>query len=316
MTVTDDESERLRTELQLVRAVADMVPAMVGYWDTDQRCRYANRACERWFGIKPEALLGKTMADLLGPIYELNKSHILAALAGQPQSFDREVPDPHGGAPRFGHATYTPHVVSDEVKGFFVHLADFTQHKRLEDDLRAAKEAAENLATHDFLTGLPNRLLLTDRIGRAIKTGGRNKTPVGVLFIDLDGFKAVNDRLGHAAGDDLLVQVGRRLQGSLRDSDTVARLGGDEFVVLLPTLSTPGDIAIVARTVLENLAREPFVAQGRPLDVTISIGASVFPEHGASVDALLAAADGALREAKSAGKNRWALPRRSEAQSA
>jgi diguanylate cyclase (GGDEF)-like protein/PAS domain S-box-containing protein len=311
MPVTDDESERLRAELKLVRAVADTVPAMIAFWDTQQRCRYANKAYEFWFGIKPETLIGKTMSDLLGSQYELTRPHIVAVLQGEPQSFHREIPDPNGGPPRFSHATYIPEIVDGVVQGFFVHVADLTQRKRLEDDLRAAKEAAENLATHDFLTGLPNRLLLTDRVGRAIKTAGRNKTPVGILFIDLDGFKGVNDRLGHATGDDLLVQVGRRLQSSLRDSDTVARLGGDEFVVLLPTLATPADVEIVARTVLENLAKEPFVAQGRPLDVTISIGASVFPEHGATVDALLAAADGALRDAKRAGKNRWALPRAS-----
>jgi diguanylate cyclase (GGDEF)-like protein/PAS domain S-box-containing protein len=314
MSVTDDDYERLKHELKLVRAVADTVPATIAYCDSDQRYRYANKAYEVWLGVKPETLIGKTMAEVLGSIYELNRPHILGALRGEPQSFDREIPGPNGGAPRFSHATYIPEIIDGVVVGFFVHVADLTQRKRLEDDLRAAKEAAENLATHDFLTGLPNRLLLTDRVGRAIKIAGRNKTPVGILFIDLDGFKGVNDRLGHATGDDLLVQVGRRLQSSLRDSDTVARLGGDEFVVLLPTLSTQHDIEIVANTVLENLAKEPFVAQGRPLDVTISIGASVFPEDGGSVDALLAAADGALRDAKRAGKNRWALPRRVDAE--
>ena len=308
MSVTDEDYERLKDELALVRAVADGVPSTIAYCDRLQRYRYANRAYEVWFGLRPEVIIGKTMAEVLGSIYEKDLPYILGALRGEPQSFDREVPDPDGGAPRYSHVTYVPDVTDDGVRGFFAYVADFTRHKRLEDDLRAAKEAAENLATHDFLTGLPNRLLLTDRVGRAIKTAGRNKTPVGILFIDLDGFKGVNDRLGHAAGDDLLVQVGRRLQGSLRDSDTVARLGGDEFIVLLPTLSTPGDVEIVARTVLDNLAKEPFVAQGRPLDVTISIGASVFPEHGTTVDSLLAAADAALRDAKRAGKNRWSRP--------
>ncbi|MEO7086479.1 MAG: GGDEF domain-containing protein [Gemmatimonadaceae bacterium] len=308
--MTDAEYERLKAELQLVRAVANTVPAMIAYWDADQRCQYVNKAYEFWFGLAPEASVGERMTELLGPTYDLNLPHTLGALRGEPQAFDREMPDPKSGTPRYSHATYIPDMVDGVVKGFYVHIEDLTGRKRLEDDLRAAKEAAENLATHDFLTGLPNRLLLTDRVTRAIKTAGRNKAAVGVLFIDLDGFKGVNDLLGHATGDDLLVQVGRRLQGALRDSDTVARLGGDEFVVLLPTLKTPSDVEIVAKTVLENLAREPFVAQGRPLDVTISIGASVYPEDGGTVDSLLAAADGALRTAKRAGKNRWSLPLR------
>jgi PAS domain S-box-containing protein len=150
-----DELTQLRRELQLVRAVADMVPAMLAYWDASQRCVFANRAYVTWFGITPAALVGHTLEELLGPIYPLNRPYIEAALRGEPQEFEREIPDPAGGPPRYSQANYVPDVDGTTVRGFFVLVSDITRRKQIEDELRAAKVVAEQaLAQVKTLKGL------------------------------------------------------------------------------------------------------------------------------------------------------------------
>jgi diguanylate cyclase (GGDEF)-like protein/PAS domain S-box-containing protein len=313
------ELNRLRGEINLARVVADSVPAMLAYWDADQRCRFANRAYETWFGVSPEALIGQTMEDLLGPIYPQNLPFILGVLGGTPQAFDREIPDPGGGPPRYSHADYIPHVVDGEVRGFVVLVTDISDRRRLEEDLRKAKEEAESLATRDALTGLPNRVLLADRISRALAEGQRESQHVGILFVDLDGFKYVNDHYGHGVGDDLLRQVARRLESVLRESDSVTRLGGDEFIVVLPGLPSSEQVGMAAQGLLDRMAGQPFVVAGRPVEVSFSVGVAIFPDDGVTGEALLGAADAALGDAKRAGKNRWSahsnirFPREEEA---
>jgi PAS domain S-box-containing protein len=149
------ELETLRDELDLARAVVDMVPAMLAYWDASQHCLFANRAYEAWFGITPEALVGRTLADLLGPLYALNLPYIEAALRGEPQEFEREIPDPEGGPPRYSQANYIPDIDGSTVRGFFVLVSDITRRKQIEDDLRLSKTIAEDaLARVKTLSGL------------------------------------------------------------------------------------------------------------------------------------------------------------------
>lgn len=136
-------AETLRTELALLRSVVDHVPAMLAYWNSSQRCVFANRAYEQWFGVTPEELIGRTMQELLGPIYLLNLPYIEAALRGERQSFEREIPDPKGGPPRYSQASYVPDVDGETVRGFFVLVSDITERKRVEDELRASKQVAE-----------------------------------------------------------------------------------------------------------------------------------------------------------------------------
>lgn len=314
MSRDPDEVERLREELEktqaelaLIKNVVNVVPAMIAYWNSEQRNCFANKAYEKWFGIKHESVLGMSMRDLLGSIYPLNLPYILGALEGEPQEFERAIPDPNGGPPRHSQAHYIPHIVGDEVRGFSVLVVDVTQRKLLENELRAANEKAVLLATHDYLTGLPNRALLEDRLHQHIALARRSKAFVGVLFLDLDGFKKVNDTLGHALGDALLVEVSKRLRTALRSSDTVARLGGDEFVIVLPNLPSPDGALVVAQKLLDCMAREPFIAGGHTLAIGLSIGISIFPNHGLDMLELLANADAALGEAKRAGKNRYVL---------
>ncbi|HUQ75837.1 MAG TPA: PAS domain S-box protein, partial [Burkholderiales bacterium] len=168
---------------------------------------------------------------------------------------------------------------------------------RLDSEARLAY-----LAQFDPLTGLPNRTLLADRFSLMIVQARRRNVSLGVLFIDLDDFKLVNDTQGHAAGDELLKEMAKRLQSSLRDGDTVARISGDEFAVVLVDLTRPDDAALVAQKILERLAA-PVLVQGQEAVVTASVGIATFPADGADAESLLGAADAAMYRAKQSGRN-------------
>ena len=159
---------------------------------------------------------------------------------------------------------------------------------------------SEHQASHDVLTGLPNRLLYMDRLERAIAHAERNDSPVGVLYIDLDRFKDVNDTFGHDAGDQLLRETARRLESCARHEDTVARLAGDEFAILLPHLAAADDVSLVADRVLDAL-REPIMVGEHAVHSGGSIGAAVFPHDGTTPGVLLSAADAAMYRAKDRG---------------
>ncbi|WP_229412955.1 bifunctional diguanylate cyclase/phosphodiesterase [Massilia sp. WG5] len=177
------------------------------------------------------------------------------------------------------------------------------------EDISRRKEAEEALlrmASHDALTGLPNRMLLQDRLDRAIAQAHRARRKVGVMFIDLDRFKHVNDSLGHEAGDRLIVEIARRLGGALRDSDTVARQGGDEFVVVLPDLGGPDDAALVAAKLLDSLF-QPLPLCGQEVFPSGSIGIAMYPDDGGDSASLLKAADSAMYRAKTSGGNHYAF---------
>jgi diguanylate cyclase (GGDEF)-like protein/PAS domain S-box-containing protein len=156
-------------------------------------------------------------------------------------------------------------------------------------------------AQHDSLTGLPNRLLLADRSRQAIALAGREETAVAMLFLDLNGFKDINDRYGHAAGDEILMNVATRLKACVRDCDTVCRLGGDEFVVLLSKLDSPKDARDAAERILMSLGK-PHVYEGTNLLAPASIGISVYPTDATNGEALLIHADAAMYAAKSTGR--------------
>jgi diguanylate cyclase (GGDEF)-like protein len=170
-------------------------------------------------------------------------------------------------------------------------------------------EVLESLALHDQLTGLANRRLLTDRMSMAMAHARRNESAMAVVYLDLDGFKQLNDRLGHGAGDMLLKMVASRLVKMVRQEDTVARLGGDEFVLVLWHLAEPGYAATVARKVIEALS-QPFDIEGNAVSITTSAGVGIYPVHGEDADTLTKSADLALYEAKRAGKNLYRISER------
>jgi len=171
---------------------------------------------------------------------------------------------------------------------------------------RLAAERAEHLAAYDALTTLPNRAMFSKLLKQAIGLARRDGRPLAVLFVDLDRFKVVNDTLGHEAGDQLLQEVGRRLRGCLRESDTVARLGGDEFVVLLPALRDSAAARLIAEKILAA-TNTPLVLVGQECSVTASIGVSTYPEDGDDEQSLMKSADLAVYRAKEDGRNRFRL---------
>jgi diguanylate cyclase (GGDEF)-like protein len=168
-------------------------------------------------------------------------------------------------------------------------------------DRRQAEERAQHLADHDALTGLPNRRLLEDRLTQALALSQRNRKQTAVMFVDLDRFKAINDNLGHAAGDQVLKEVALRLVRQLRIGDTVCRVGGDEFVVVLPEAKRSSDAANVAQKIIETLS-VPIQVVDRELTVTPSIGIAVFPDDGRDAESLISNADAAMYHAKVSGR--------------
>ena len=169
-------------------------------------------------------------------------------------------------------------------------------------------ERMTHLAQYDALTDLPNRLLLQDRAQLAIAQARRDDRSLAVMYLDLDGFKAVNDRLGHDAGDQLLVQFAQRLKAAVRASDTVCRQGGDEFVVLLPGLDGPEPACGVARKILQA-CNAPFDLGDEVVRIGLSGGIALYPQHGDTFDALSRHSDTAMYKAKRGGRMRFMLYR-------
>jgi diguanylate cyclase (GGDEF)-like protein/PAS domain S-box-containing protein len=163
-----------------------------------------------------------------------------------------------------------------------------------------------HLAQHDVVTGLPNRLLLNDRLAEAIALGHRRSKPLAVCFLDVDGFKDINDVLGHATGDRLLRSIAARVSGALRTSDTVSRYGGDEFVIVLSEIEHAEDATFVAGKILEAVT-EPHLINAQVVNITASLGVALFPDHGRDADTLIMNADAAMYDAKRAGLGQYRM---------
>jgi diguanylate cyclase (GGDEF)-like protein/PAS domain S-box-containing protein len=188
-------------------------------------------------------------------------------------------------------AIYAGHKLS------FCVCRDITERRQYEQKLA-------EMATHDALTGLPNRTLLSDRFTVALALSRRTRNRLAVMMLDLDRFKAVNDSMGHDVGDELLKAVGQRLKVTMRESDTVARIGGDEFVVLLPQIPNADEAAKSAQRILDAF-REPFIFDGHRARITSSIGIAVYPEGGKDIESLLKSADTAMYWAKEQGRDTY-----------
>jgi diguanylate cyclase (GGDEF)-like protein/PAS domain S-box-containing protein len=285
--------EQVREDEAQLRLVTDGMPALVSYLDYDYRYRFANKTYKEWFGLEDTNILGKTMAEVLGEAaFERVRPYAELALTGRAQTFELEVPYQTGGI-RFVHVVYTPDLHGERVRGFFAHVLDITGRKLLEDKLRHA-------ALYDALTGLPTRTLLMERLSQAMARHKRHThTTFALLFIDLDNFKTVNDTLGHAAGDAVLVEVATRLKGNLRETDTAARLGGDEFLVLLESLESEEAAWRFAKRI-SSILTITWGAGSKAIEVRASIGLA---HHNPACTAqeLLSRADQAMYEAKYSG---------------
>jgi diguanylate cyclase len=172
------------------------------------------------------------------------------------------------------------------------------------DELKNHQQRLGNLAYHDHLTGLPNRLLFLDRLQQSIIKAQRNRTQFAVMFVDLDKFKDINDNFGHAAGDEVLKIAAERMQECIRHADTLARLAGDEFTILLEDLNSASDAARIAEKIIAYF-EEPFVIEHRELYMTCSLGIAIYPQDGSEVSELLKNADTAMYNAKELGRNNF-----------
>lgn len=192
----------------------------------------------------------------------------------------------------------------DNIMGLVESSRDITDHIAIQKSLQEKEKSLDYLAHHDPLTKLPNRLLFKDRLTQALRHAKRNNHLVGLLFIDLDEFKEINDSFGHSLGDLLLIKVSERLQHHVRDYDTISRLGGDEFTIIIEDVKQPKDLSFIAQKLLRAFD-EPVVLDGQQLHAGLSIGISLYPNDAEQSEALLRNADTAMYRAKDLGKNRY-----------
>lgn len=279
-------------------------PLGVVEWGADMRILRWSAEAERIFGWAAEEVVGR-VAGSWRLTHEDDVARggtvIDALLSGQS---DRNVHRNRNytKAGDIVHTEWHNSVLRDAAGGLVSVLSlalDITERVRLQERLA-------HQASHDALTALPNRALLLDRLNQQLLFAERAGQTVAVLFLDLDGFKAVNDRLGHAAGDELLIAIASRLQGHVRAGDTVARLGGDEFVLVLSALTNRREVTIVVERLIAAIGSPILLAMGE-VQVSASIGIAFSSPDCSDPEALLAAADGAMYAAKQAGKGRYFL---------
>jgi diguanylate cyclase (GGDEF)-like protein/PAS domain S-box-containing protein len=253
----------------------------------------ANQAFVEMSGYDHDEVLSVNRPFLIAPEYtEEVVAGIDAALQGTPQRLETVLVRKDGIRLEVS-ATLIPNVTDGEIIGVHGLVKDNSANKNHEREIHY-------LATHDTLTGLPNRYLLEDRLHHAIDQARRVSGTVGVLFLDLNRFKLINDSLGHDKGDLLLKVIAERLKSAVREVDTVARIGGDEFVVVLENIKDQSHVQHVALNILESIAK-PVTVAGHMLSITSSIGSSAFPDGGDDAVTLLKHADLAMYEAKAAG---------------
>jgi diguanylate cyclase (GGDEF)-like protein len=269
----------------------------IAYFDAGECFRFVNKPHLQGFMQGIAERPARTLKQVLGSEeYAKRKPHIEAALAGRRVTFERRMP----GNGRTSHLQidYLPEFdAAGQVVGVFALAQDITRRKQNEERLVSA-------ALHDPLTGLANRQLLADRMSTAMAHARRNTCASAVVYLDLDGFKEVNDTLGHDAGDYLLEMVGQRLTAAVREVDTVARVGGDEFAIVLWQVNGALDAASVASKLLKTVSKQ-YGVRGRTVRITVSAGVAIYPAHGDDAAALLKSADLALHEAKHSGKNAY-----------
>jgi diguanylate cyclase (GGDEF)-like protein/PAS domain S-box-containing protein len=289
----------LRESEERFRSVTETAPCAILIFQAGV-IRYANDATFTVTGYSRKDLVGQPFAQLAHPDFRT-----LIATYLQPG------PDGRSYLPRFEFKLLTKSgeerwvdlntgpLTFDGRPALMAVAFDVTEKKR-------AQQQVMNLAYHDPLTGLPNRRLLQDRLTVAINEARDKHARLGLLFIDLDHFKDVNDSMGHRTGDELLCEVARRLRGAVPSQDLVARHGGDEFVVLLEEVGYEHDLTAVARGILEVMER-PLHVGGREVFASASIGISVYPDDGGDPDLLIQHADAALYRAKERGRNTWQI---------
>ncbi len=304
ITARIQAEQALHTSEELFRLLSEHASDLLRIVQGDGTILYASPSHRRILGYAPADLLGRPSFDFVHPD---DLGRMLAEFNAAVERGDAVITSTYrvryaDGSWRVIEVTATDHLADPVLRGLVVNGRDITQRVAAEEALRRSEDRFRTLAHHDTLTGLPNRVLFQDRLARALADARGHEHSAALLFLDLDGFKAINDTHGHDAGDLLLRLVAQRLRGCVRDGDTVARLGGDEFTLLLPDIRSAQNAAVVARKILDDLTA-PVTVAGHSVQVTASIGVGLYPSDGADADVLLHNADLAMYRAKSRGKN-------------
>lgn len=307
---TREAAEELRASEEKYRVLTETMKDVVWTLDAETlRYLYVSPSIERLRGYTPDEVIATSLDTAIKPQDVENVRSLIR------QRVEAFLADPNG-APRFyteifeqpckdGGSVWTEVVTtySRNPRSGRVELHGVTRDIT---ERRASQERIAYMAEHDILTDLPNRALLSDRLRQALVVSRRNLHRVGLLYIDLDRFKPINDVHGHAVGDLLLQEAAQRMRACVRESDTVGRFGGDEFVVLLPEIDCAEDALHVAEKI-RNALREPFDLAGLHLEVSSSIGIAIYPDDGMDDASLLVNADRAMYEAKRGGRDRVVL---------
>ena len=302
--VSDRESlEEQRAQRDRVarrfEAMVELASDAIMVLTPDTEAAYLSPSCLDLLGYAPDEFVAAFSSDLVHPDYLARAASIVERVLAAPEATARDelLVKRRDGVLRWIDVTFKNLTDLKEVGGILISAKDITERKE-------AEFALAHQAGHDALTGLPNRVLLTDRLRQAVLAfAGSGGRPI-VLFIDLDRFKVVNDSMGHSAGDRLLVTMAERIRPLIRAEDTIARLGGDEFVVLIPTSVEATQAVEIAERIIAAVA-PPVSLDGTDFYVTASIGIAVADGLGTSPERLLADADVAMYEAKRRGGNRY-----------
>jgi diguanylate cyclase (GGDEF)-like protein len=257
----------------------------------DFRFSYINPNAERRLNTRRESLLGKILTEVRPFMISsgLIENYREVVRTGVPFTSEIFIDDD------MIKATWLNIQVVKLGDGIAITSRDVTERKRLTDHV-------SYLAHYDQLTGLPNRTLLHDRLHQAIRRAQRQNQKVAVFMLDIDHFKRINDSLGHADGDDLLIAIGERLRSAVRETDTIARMGGDEFVIVMPDFKSMEDVKNCGLQIVKRAAK-PITIGNREINVTVSIGLCIYPDCGLEADQLLKNADAAMYVVKDTGRN-------------
>ena len=289
---------------ETLNEIFDAVPNAMLVKDEDHRWIFVSETLCREMGRSRSELLHRTDFDLLPPGIA-NKNCALDDLVlanGEPSETEAEYPLESGGRRTVlvrKRRVYLPRPNGETAPAVVVVMVDVTRFRR-------AEENALYLALHDPLTGMPNRSFLRQRLNEALELARRDMGKFALFMVDLDGFKSVNDSLGHVAGDEIFRMVGSRLMCSVRAIDTVARLGGDEFAIVQRCDDLPSGIISFADRI-SNVLSEPYQLAQTRVTLSASVGISIFPDHGQDPDVLMQRADTALYAIKNTGKHGYAL---------
>ena len=295
--LVEDELRRTNT---ILSAHFDNTPLAVIEWDTELRIVRWSGQAEAIFGWNASETLGRTLTGWR-LVYEEDERSVDGMIRALMDGTERHATLRHRNYRKDGSVIWVEwhnSALRDE-EGRVISILSLAQDvsSRIQ-----AEERLQYMATHDGLTGLPNSVVLHDRLEAALTRAHRAKRRVGVMFLDLDHFKDVNDTLGHRIGDALLKELARRIRGALRQSDVLARISGDEFVVVLEDLPDEGSPERVARMILDEV-RRPFHVEGHEIHVSGSLGLALHPEDGGDAETLLKNADAAMYHAKELGRN-------------